>query len=120
MSEFRAVSYPTVENPREINRHLAEHSRAINALGEGKSGNVLEVTLTPSSTTTVVVEQSGIRFGPNTAFFFDPMTANAQAELLASGPPYALSTDRLIGQVTFRGHANNSQTDRTFRVLVVG
>lgn len=118
MSEFRAVSAPGEENLREILRHIAEHARAINLLGEGKSGNVLEVTLTANSATTVVVSQAGLRFGPNTSFYFDPMTANARTEL-GSGPPYAATADRLIGQVTFN-HTNNAQTDRTFRVLCVG
>jgi hypothetical protein len=119
MSEFRAVSVTAGENPREILRHLHEMARAINLLGEGKSGNVITVTLTANSATTNVVAQSGVRIGPNTAFYFFPLTANAQTELQAGGPPYALTTDFVIGQVTLR-HRNNAQTDRTFRVLVVG
>lgn len=117
-AEFRAVSTTAQENIREVVRHLGELARAVNLLGEGKSGNVLTVTLTANSATTTVVTQAGVRIGPNSAFHFDPMTANARTEL-GSGQPYATTSDRLIGQVTFN-HTNNAQTDRTFRVTVIG
>lgn len=119
MSQFRPVSFCTEENPREIVRHVQEHSRAINELGFGKSGNVVEITLTANSATTTFANQSGLSIGKDTAFFFFPMTANAQAELANPGPPYALTSDFVPGQVTFN-HANNANADRTFRVLVVG
>lgn len=119
MSEFRSVSITAREDLKEIVRHLHELARAVNLLGEGKSGNVITVTLTANSATTTVVSQAGVRLGKDSAFYFFPMTANAQAELANPGPPYALTSDYVPGQVTLR-HANNANADRTFRVLVVG
>ena len=119
MSEFRAVSVTARENLSEILRHLHDIARAVNLLGAGKSGNVIEVTLTANSATTALADMAGLKIGKDTAFYFFPMTANAQAELANPGPPYALTSDYVPGQVTLR-HANNAQTDRTFRVLVVG
>lgn len=119
MSEFRAVSVTSAENLREIVRHLAELARAVNLLGFGKSGNVLELTLTANSATTNLVNQAGLSIGKDTAFFFFPTTANAQAELANPGPPYAGAADIVPGQITFH-HANGASTDRTFKVLVVG
>jgi hypothetical protein len=62
---------------------------------------------------------AGLSIGKDTAFFFFPRTANAQAELANPGPPYAAAADYVPGQVTFH-HANNAQTDRTFFILIVG
>ena len=119
MSEFRSVSITARENLTEILRHLHELARAVNLLGEGKSGNVITVTLTANSATTAVVSQAGVRLGKDTAFYFFPMTANAQAELASPGPPYATTSNFVPGQITLN-HANNANADRTFRVLVVG
>lgn len=120
MSEFRAVSTTNVEgDPKELFRHIHELARAINLLGFGKSGNVVEITLTANSATTAWANQSGLSVGKDTAFFFFPTTANAQAELANPGPPYAGASDIVPGQVTFH-HANGASTDRTFKMLVVG
>jgi hypothetical protein len=55
---------------------------------------------------------------PDTVFIFDPLTANAAAEL-AAGTLYVLAADRLLGSFTIT-HANAGTTDRAFRWLAAG
>ncbi|WP_221307251.1 hypothetical protein [Paraburkholderia atlantica] len=72
---------------------------------------VIQVTLTPSATTTTV---SDSRIGANTGLFFSPLTANAAAAL--SGL-YVSSQKNGAATLT---HANTATVDRTFNVLLIG
>lgn len=47
-----------------------------------------------------------------------PTTANAAAEL-GNGTLYMLETGRVNGSIVVT-HANNAQTDRVFRVIIIG
>ncbi len=93
-------------------RLLAE---AVNLLLRGKSNNVFDVTLADSAATTTVTNNL-ITVG--SVLHFMPTTANAAAEQ-GAGTMYVSSTGRLNGSTVIT-HANNAQTDRTFKVSVVG
>ena len=81
----------------------------INALGERT------FTLTANAATSTLTDE---RLTSDGVVFFDPLTANAAAEL-AAGTLYVLSASRNNGAWTVT-HANNAQTDRDFRILMIG
>ncbi len=75
------------------------------------------VTLAPSQATTVLTD---LRITLTSVILFMPVTANAAA---AQAGLYV--TDTLSGSAGAAGtavlhHANNAQTDRTFRYVVIG
>lgn len=81
----------------------------LNALG------AQDFTLTANAAASTLTDE---RLTVNSVVFFDPLTANAAAEE-AAGTRYTLTADRLNGSWTVT-HANNAQTDRTYRVLIIG
>lgn len=87
----------------------------VNRLNRGKFNASVDVTLTANAASTVVTDE---RIGIGSVLLFDPVTAHAATEL-ANGTLYAASVGRGNGAVTLT-HANNSQTDRTFHMLVIG
>lgn len=115
-SEFGSVSLPSTERPADLRRKLDEAIEAINRLGMGHIGSIIEVTLEASQATTTVTHPA---IGYTSTFLWDPLTANAQSELTGTGVPLAAKTARLIGSATFT-HANSAQSDRTFRVTILG
>ena len=95
-----------------------EHRRKIaekaNQALQGKLLNVGEVTLTANVTTTTLTDE---RIGTESYVGLDhATTANAAAEK-GNGTMYISS--QTSGSVTIT-HANNAQTDRTFKYIVVG
>lgn len=97
-------------NEVEHRRQLAQALR--NAM-QGKLNAVIQVTLTPSSTTTTVTDK---RIGANTGLFFSPLTANAAGALSGLYVNQSLQTN---GSATLE-HASASSSDRTFNVLLIG
>lgn len=87
----------------------------VNQLILGNANNTGEVTLTENATTTTVKNS---RINANTFIDFMPLTANAASEK-AAGTMYITSANIKSGEFTIT-HANNAQTDRTFRYLHVG
>ena len=81
----------------------------INALGERT------FTLTANAATSTLTDE---RLTSDGVVIYDPLTANAAAEL-AAGTLYVLSANRNNGAWTVT-HANNAQTDRDFRILMIG
>jgi hypothetical protein len=81
----------------------------------GKLECVVEFTLTPNTTTTVLYDE---RLSPQSVVSLDPKTANAATEK-AAGTVYCLAANRLNSQWTFT-HANNAQADRLFQLSIVG
>lgn len=106
------MSISTMLPPRQ-HKDEAEHRRllagAIINILRGKLNNTGSVTLTASSATTTLTD---IRIGKDAVILFQPTTANAAAELatLYPGTPGD-------GTVTLN-HANNAQTDRTFKYAI--
>ncbi|WP_060133415.1 hypothetical protein [Burkholderia ubonensis] len=93
---------------KEHRRRLARQG---NLLLQGKQNNVIQVTLTANSATTVITDK---RIGFYTYIGFSPLTADAAAAL--SG---LYVSSQANGTATLT-HASNAQTDRTFNVLLVG
>ncbi len=95
-------------------RHAVEMARAVGLLLQGKTNNTGTLTLTANAASSVL---SDPRLTINSLVLFDPMTANAAAEL-AAGTLYTLTANRnnLVWTVT---HANAVSTDRTFRYMIV-
>jgi len=85
---------------------------ALRNIFSGRVDWVGEVTLTQSMATTVVSDD---RVGANSVIVYEPTTANASAER-GNGTIYISAYSD--GSFTLT-HANNAQTDRTFRYLVV-
>lgn len=110
------IGYLDVEldnpNPGQHRRKLAERQAEIS---RGRTNNVLTVTLTANADSTTVTDA---RLTYCCATLFAPCTANAAAEL-AAGRLYVAEGSRVNGSVVI-SHANNAQTDRTFRMVVVG
>ena len=78
---------------------------------DGKTNNTGSVTLTASTTTTTV---TNARIGVDTQISLTPTTANAATAL---GTTYQSSN--AAGSLVLT-HANNAQTDRTFKYTLVG
>ena len=106
----RAYETPPVDHPNS-----AEHRRllaqAIELLYDGKINALGDVTLAVSSATTTL---SDSRIGPDSFIGFMPTTSNAAGAL--SGL-YVSSRGKQTATLT---HANNSQSDKTFRYVVLG
>jgi hypothetical protein len=73
------------------------------------------VTLTAGATVTVVIDPT---VTPDTVILFDPLTANAAAELYA-GTMYVLPVNRFLGSFAIT-HLNAGTTDRSFRWIAAG
>jgi hypothetical protein len=99
----------------DADQHRRQLAQSNSLLMFGKTNNVIDVTLTASAASTTVTDA---RIGVNTACLFMPKTANAAAEI-GNGTMYISDTSRVNGSVVIT-NANNSQTDRTFKMVLVG
>jgi len=100
---------------RDFNDWLRNAAPAINDLMHGHSNNSGTVTLTASVASTTLTDD---RLAWSSAVVLVPTTANAAAEI-GNGTLYISETGRVNGSVVIT-HANNVQTDRTFRFLIQG
>lgn len=91
----------------------SEARRTVNRILQGKTNNFGQstLTLTANSATTTL---SDVRIGINTVILLQPTTANAAAA--TANVYFGTPGD---GTVTVN-HANNAQTDRTFKYVVIG
>lgn len=90
-------------------KHRRQIAAAVNALLQGKLNATGTVTLTANQATTTLTDA---RLTINSAVLFDPTTANAAAD-----NPYGSTRNNGTWTLT---HANNAQTDRTYRYLIIG
>jgi hypothetical protein len=81
--------------------------------GHNNSSGVF--TLTASVATSTLTDD---RIGFNSNIVLVPTTANAAAEI-GNGTLYIAESGRVNGSVVIT-HANNAQTDRTFRFIISG
>jgi len=102
-NQFRTLP-PMGAEPRQI-------AEVVNRTIDGKLNSTGSVTLTASATSTVVAEA---RSGSDSVILFMPTTANAAAELATM---FVSSRGKQTFTIT---HANNGQTDRTFKYVVIG
>lgn len=90
-----------------------EAARRINEVLQGRQNVALEATLTASVASTTIKDA---RLSEQSIVEFMPLTANAALEK-AAGTLWVSA--QLAGECTVT-HANNAQTDRTFRILILG
>lgn len=93
--------------------HRAMLARASNELRQGKIRARGSFTLTQSQTTTTLADPN-IKL--DSVISWHPTTANAAAEI-GNGTLYVSAQDNETATLT---HANNAQTDRTFKYAVLG
>ncbi|MCW5615894.1 MAG: hypothetical protein KIT32_12305 [Rhodocyclaceae bacterium] len=113
-------TYPGIETlssfqPENLRGWIPRLVRLVMGLLQGKMNVVIEVTLTASAAFTTVTDA---RIGYSSAPIAVPLTSNAAAEL-GAGTLYIPSATILNGSFVIQ-HANNSQTDRNFRFVVIG
>ena len=80
---------------------------------DGRQNNVGSVTLTANAASTAVKD---FRVGSDSVITLMPTTSNAAA---AIGTTYVSAIDPLTNTFTLT-HANNAQTDKTFKYEVTG
>lgn len=94
---------------------LLKLTRAVNDVMHGHTNTGGLVTLDASVATTTVIDD---RISVDSTLVLVPTTANAAAEL-GAGTLYISETGRVNGSIEIT-HANNAQTDRTYRVVIIG
>lgn len=93
--------------------HRTRLADALNNALRGKLNNTGSVTLTASSATTTLTD---VRIGAESVIAIHATTANAAAEIGNGTIYFGTPGD---GTITIN-HANNAQTDRTFKYAVIG
>lgn len=85
----------------------------VNRMQAGKLNATLSVTLAANADSTVVTDT---RLSAGSGLLFMPLSVNAAAEQ-AAGTMYV--SGQRSGQATIT-HANNAQSDRAFRIVIIG
>ena len=106
--------------PGNLRIYARQIAAVVNRILQGKLNAVYRVanadfTLTANAASSTFTDA---RVAINSYLGFMPKTANAAAEL-GNGTMYVLAANMNNGAWTIT-HANNAQTDRTFRVLIIG
>jgi hypothetical protein len=101
------------DEPASVRQFARRIADVVTSLMQGKMNNTTEVTLAASAGTTTITDA---RLTVQSVVHLEPLTANAAAEK-GNGTLYISARNN--GSVTLT-HANNSQTDRTFAVSIVG
>jgi len=104
----RSIPGDSVES---IKTWVLEAAAAVNRHNIGKFNVTLDVTLTANAGTTTVTDA---RISADCALVLSPKTTNAAA---AIGTTYVSSQTSGSAVLT---HANNAQTDKTFRLAILG
>jgi hypothetical protein len=103
------VAPPTLPNEKEHRRVLAQ---TVNQAMAGKINATTQITLTPSSTTTTVIDS---RIGANTYFGFSPLTPDAVTAQISG-----LHVSSQANGTATLTHASAAAIDQTFNVLLIG
>lgn len=107
---------PSLNNPNTAN-WLRELATSIRGIMSGKTNNTGSVTLTASAASTTVTLAAG-QITDDSVVVLSPRTANASAEI-GAGTIYIGTTSGSNNNFIIT-HANNAQTDRTFRYAIFG
>ena len=94
---------------------LLKVAMAVNEIRHGHLNTGGLFTLSASVASTTFIDD---RISVDSTVVLVPTTANAAAEL-GAGTLYMSETGRVNGSIVVT-HANNAQTDRTFRVVIIG
>lgn len=109
---YRGVSRSVPgESWSAIKTWVLEAAAAINRLNSGKMNVTLDVTLTANAGTTTVTDA---RISDVCALILVPKTANAVAALATTYPSSQSSGSAVLT------HTNDAQTDKTFRLAIIG
>lgn len=108
---FQAVP-EYLQDEKEHRRKLA---RASNQHLLGKMNAFIDFTLVANASSSTLIDP---RISYYTTILYMPMTANASAEI-GNGTIYIAQATMQSGQAIVT-HANNAQTDRSFRFLLIG
>jgi hypothetical protein len=113
----RAQEGTSDQTPAGLAKAIRQVAGVVNGALSGRLNAVAEVTLNSSVGATTMNDS---RLSRNSLVLFDPLTANAATELYG-GTMYVKDdgTNRKSGSFVIT-HANNGQTDRTFKVLIIG
>jgi hypothetical protein len=103
------------DEPQAIKQAIRRVAEVVNRSLTGKLNALKEITLTANAASTVIDDA---RLTTGSLVLFDPVTSNAATEL-AAGTLYVTTANRRNGRFTVT-HANNAQTDRTFKLLLIG
>lgn len=110
---------PAFQSVPEYIQDDVEHRRKLAQMGnrhnQGKFNAFIDFTLTASAATSTLIDA---RIGYFSTLLFMPMTANASAEI-GAGTIYVQQSNMKSGQAIIN-HANNSNADKTFRILIIG
>lgn len=101
----------TGESWGAVKTWVLEAAGAINRHNSGKMNVTIDVTLTANAASTTVTDA---RISDTCAIVLSPKTSNAAA---AVGTTYISSQSSGSAVI---GHANNAQTDKTFRLAILG
>ncbi len=107
---FPPINEQASNDPNYV-RRIAEVANRINRGGLNVARDA--VTLTASVATTTITDA---RISNQSFIGLMPLTSNAAAALATTYIPAATQ----INGSAVVAHANNAQTDRTFRVLIIG
>lgn len=102
---------PPLDSPDE-RRHRRSIAQAVALLLQGRQNNVLDVTLRENQSTTTVTDARVSAFSVPICV---PVTANAAAIAM----PYRDFSTAVNGSLVLV-HANDANTDKTFKVVLVG
>lgn len=94
---------------------LLKVSRRVNDMTHGHMNTGGLFTLTANVASSTMTDD---RISVDSTVVLVPTTANAAAEI-GAGTLYMSETGRVNGSLVIT-HANNAQTDRTFRVVIIG
>lgn len=106
---------PVPETGAHWNEWLLKVSRSVNQQLKGRMNTGGLFTLTANVASSTLTDD---RVSVDNTVVLVPTTANAAAEL-GAGTLYQSETGRVNGSAVFT-HANNAQTDRTFRLVIIG
>lgn len=94
---------------------LLKVTQALNSMLRGHLNTGGLFTLTANAASSTMTDD---RLSVDSTVILIPTTANAAAEL-GNGTLYMSETGRVNGSITIT-HANNAQTDRTYRICIIG
>jgi hypothetical protein len=107
------ISYPVPPaDNTDAERHRRQIAQGVALLMNGKSNNIIDVTLTANAAATTV---SDARIGVTTFPIAVAVTANAAAITA----PYVVDSSRVNGSFILV-HANDANADKTFKLTLVG
>lgn len=115
MSTLAPAFQAVPEYMQDETEHRRKLARASNQHLLGKMNAFIDFTLATNAGSSALIDP---RIGYYTTILYMPLTAHASAEI-GNGTIFIAQATMQSGQALIT-HANNAQTDRTFRFLLIG